>query len=78
VNSLIVWEAILHARSVAQRFDFLGSMMEPVERVNRAFGARQVPYFYLTHLPSRESLLINTRRMVVGARRGARRVVRGC
>jgi hypothetical protein len=78
VNSLIVWEAILHARSGSQRFDFLGSMMEPVERVNRAFGARQVPYFYLTHFPSRESLVTNTRRMVVRARRGARRVVRGC
>ncbi|HEY0158856.1 MAG TPA: GNAT family N-acetyltransferase [Thermoanaerobaculia bacterium] len=42
--SLAVWEAIRFARTVTKSFDFEGSMMEPVERFCRAFGAEQVPY----------------------------------
>jgi len=47
-NSLVVWEAIRRAAETSQRFDFLGSMIESVERFNRAFGARQVPYFFVS------------------------------
>lgn len=46
-SSLLMWEAILFATTVTQRFDFEGSMIEPVERFFRAFGARQVPYFQI-------------------------------
>src|SRR5919106_2186938 len=46
--SLLMWEAIKFAGQVARRFDFEGSMLQPVERFFRAFGARQVPYARLT------------------------------
>jgi len=44
-TSLCLWEAILHQPQHIESFDFEGSMLEPVERFFRAFGARQVPYF---------------------------------
>jgi GNAT acetyltransferase-like protein len=44
-TSLVLWEAINFAATVTRRFDFEGSMLEPVERFFRAFGARQAPYF---------------------------------
>jgi hypothetical protein len=69
VNSLVVWEAIRRACGGTQRFDFLGSMIESVERVNRSFGARQVPYFFVTR--SRPHA-----RALLAARRGAGRAVR--
>jgi CelD/BcsL family acetyltransferase involved in cellulose biosynthesis len=48
-HSLVVWEAIRRASEMSQqRFDFLGSMIESVERFNRAFGACQVPYFFVS------------------------------
>lgn len=47
-TSLLVWEAIKFASSVTRVFDFEGSMLEPVERFVRGFGARQTPYFRLT------------------------------
>lgn len=43
-TSLAVWEAIRFASTVSKRFDFEGSMLEPVERFVRGFGAMQVPY----------------------------------
>lgn len=52
-NSLCHWEALKHASGVTRRFDFAGSMMEPVERFFRGFGAVQLPYFNLTKTPSR-------------------------
>jgi hypothetical protein len=45
--SLLMWEAIKHAATVTNRFDFEGSMLPSVEPFVRDFGARQVPYFYL-------------------------------
>jgi len=48
VNSLVVWEAIHRASARSQQFDFLGSMIESVERVNRSFGAQQTPYFFVS------------------------------
>ena len=47
-NSLCMWEAIKFASTVANNFDFEGSMIEPVERFFRAFGARRMPYFQIT------------------------------
>jgi hypothetical protein len=47
-NTLLYWDAISLAAKVSQIFDFEGSMVEPVVRYFRAFGARQVPYFLVT------------------------------
>lgn len=44
-TSLCMWEAIKFSASVTQRFDFEGSMIEPIEKFFRAFGAEQTPYF---------------------------------
>ncbi|TDF62801.1 GNAT family N-acetyltransferase [Cupriavidus sp. L7L] len=52
-TSLCMWEAIRYASGVARTFDFEGSMLEPVERFFRAFGARQQPYFFIQKTPSR-------------------------
>ena len=51
--SLCMWEAIRFASGVTRRFDFEGSMIEPVERFFRSFGAEQAPYFRVTRTPSR-------------------------
>lgn len=42
--SFVMWEAIRFAAGVTRSFDFEGSMIEPVERFFRAFGASQTPY----------------------------------
>ncbi|MGD9531183.1 GNAT family N-acetyltransferase [Pseudonocardia sp.] len=73
VNSLVVWEAIRLASQTSQHFDFLGSMIEPVERVNRSFGARQVPYFFVTRARPRARAVFAARRGVRRARREVRR-----
>lgn len=52
-TSLCMWEAIQFAASVTKSFDFEGSMIEPVERFCRAFGAVQTPYFCVFRTPSR-------------------------
>ena len=39
------WHAIQFAATVSKRYDFVGSMMENVERVFRSFGAVQKHYF---------------------------------
>lgn len=43
-TSLCLWEGIQFAATVTKRFDFEGSMLEPVERFVRGFGAKQKPY----------------------------------
>jgi len=52
-TSFVMWEAIKHAATVTQKFDFEGSMLEPVERFFRAFGAKQTPYSQITKTNSR-------------------------
>ena len=52
-NSLCYWEAIRHAARYVDQFDFAGSMLEPVERFLRGFGAVQIPYFNISKTPSR-------------------------
>lgn len=44
---LVAWEAIRYAHQVLKlsTFDFAGSMVRPIERVRRQFGAVQQPYF---------------------------------
>ena len=60
-TSLLLWEAIQHAATVTKRFDFEGSMVEPIERFFRAFGAAQKPYFQISKIASRR---MRVRRMV--------------
>jgi len=50
-NRLAYWEAILFARTVAKRFDFVGSILPQVEAFNRSFGAKQLPYFSISKSP---------------------------
>jgi len=52
-TSLCMWEAIRFASTVTRRFDFEGSMLEPVERFFRAFGAIQQPFPCVSKTPSR-------------------------
>ena len=44
---LLTWEAIRYTSEVLKLplFDFAGSMIRPIERVRRQFGAEQKPYF---------------------------------
>jgi len=51
-TSLLMWRAIEFASAQKKRFDFEGSMVESIERFIRAFGARQVPYFYVYKMNS--------------------------
>jgi hypothetical protein len=52
-TSLCMWEAIKFASTKTMSFDFEGSMIEPVERFFRAFGATQTPYFVISKTQSR-------------------------
>ena len=52
-TSLCMWHAIQFAATVTKKFDFEGSMLEPVERFFRGFGAKQKPYFCISKTPSR-------------------------
>jgi Acetyltransferase (GNAT) domain len=49
-SSLLVWEAIVRAREHTDVFDFHGSMVQPIERFFRSFGARQTPYLSVTRM----------------------------
>ena len=51
-TSLCLWEAIRFASTVTKSFDFEGSMIEPVERFFRSFGAVQTPYHNISRTPS--------------------------
>lgn len=52
-TSLCMWEAIQFAATVTKSFDFEGSMIEPIERYFRAFGAIQTPYFNISKTNSK-------------------------
>lgn len=47
-TSLCMWEAIKFASGVTKKFDFEGSMIPPIEKFVRGFGAKQYPYFLIT------------------------------
>lgn len=53
--SLLMWHAIQFASKQKKSFDFEGSMIEPVERFFRSFGAKPTPYFEISK--SNSSLL---------------------
>jgi hypothetical protein len=52
-QSLCFWHAIQDAARVTRKFDFEGSMLEPVARFVHSFGAKQVPYFNISKTPSK-------------------------
>lgn len=52
-TSLCMWEAIQFSAGVTKSFDFEGSMLEPVERFFRGFGAIQTPYFEVSKTNSK-------------------------
>ena len=52
-HSLLLWETIKFTSKFVSSFNFEGSMIEPVERFFRAFGAEQKPYFNITRVDSK-------------------------
>ena len=52
-TSLLLWTAIQFASTVTRAFDFEGSMLEPVERFFRAFGAEQTTYYQASRVNNR-------------------------
>src|SRR5262245_64117416 len=62
--SLVLWEAIKFSHQVSRCFDFEGSVIEPIERFFRAFGARQVPYFYVSRYSRSMRMLMSARGMM--------------
>jgi lipid II:glycine glycyltransferase (peptidoglycan interpeptide bridge formation enzyme) len=63
-TSLVMWEAIKFAATVTRKFDFEGSMIEPIERFFRAFGGRQIPYFQVRKNSRRMQILLSGREIV--------------
>ena len=51
-TSFCLWEAIKFASTVTKKFDFEGSMIEPIEKYIRAFGAKQKLIFTISKTPS--------------------------
>ncbi len=64
--SLLMWKGIEKAQQKGLIFDFEGSMIEPIERFFRSFGAEQVPY----HQVSKTSSLISKSRKALKILRG--------
>lgn len=62
--SLCFWRAIQDAAQVTQRFDFEGSIIEPIERFVRCFGATQIPYFNISKTTSK---LLRIREVLLSA-----------
>ncbi|MFB6258254.1 MAG: GNAT family N-acetyltransferase [Flavobacteriales bacterium] len=50
--SLLMWKGIEEASAMGLAYNFEGSMIEPIERFFRSFGAVQVPYLRITKTPS--------------------------
>jgi Acetyltransferase (GNAT) domain len=71
--SFVRWEAIRAAAQHTRSFDFLGSMLEPIERANRGFGARQVPYFFVNRARPHAKVLLEIRRALESSMQTRRR-----
>jgi Acetyltransferase (GNAT) domain len=56
-SDLLNWVVIQFAAQVTKAFDFNGSMIPPVERHFRKYGARQVPYFRVSKMSRRMKAL---------------------
>ena len=44
-TSFCLWEAIKFFKDKTKKFDFEGSMIQPVEKFVRAFGAKQIEFY---------------------------------
>jgi hypothetical protein len=64
-QSLLFWEAIKIAAAMNLKFDFEGSMIEPIERVFRAFGAVQVPYLKVYNASASVKILLLLRELTM-------------
>lgn len=53
VMSLLIWKSLLFAMDQQKDFDFEGSMIEPIEKFVRGFGAIQTPYFSINKTDSK-------------------------
>ena len=69
---LLFWEAIKLAATLNVKFDFEGSMIEPIERVFRAFGAVQVPYMKVYGARPLVQILLLTRELLLTKPRDGR------
>lgn len=56
-SSLLLWHAIQYVANKTRKFDFEGSMLKPIERFFRGFGAHQKRYFQITRMSKRMRLL---------------------
>jgi lipid II:glycine glycyltransferase (peptidoglycan interpeptide bridge formation enzyme) len=72
-SAMAMWEAIRFTKTELglDEFDFEGSMVERIERFFRAFGGRQVPYFWVRN-DSRTALM----KIAARARRAVQRFAR--
>jgi hypothetical protein len=62
--SLLVWEAIKFASVCGKKFDYCGSIIEPIERFIRNFGGELQPYYSIKRLSRRGQLLMAGRDML--------------
>ncbi|MDF2446260.1 MAG: family N-acetyltransferase [Moraxellaceae bacterium] len=64
-SSLLMWSAIREAGARGlEVFDFEGSMIEPIERFFRGFGAEQQPYHRITRAGRRMRLMLAARELL--------------
>ena len=78
-SSLIIWNGIKLAGDLGLRFDFEGSMIEPIERFFRGFGGRPEPYLHVTNTSRRLAIALAARdalQALTGRRPADRRVSR--
>lgn len=71
VGSMIIWAGIEMASQMGKAFDFEGSMIEGIERIFRAFGGKQLPYFRIHQIcrPYRTTAIRFLQRMLVASRK---------
>ncbi len=62
-GSLLIWEAIQFSSRQTKRFDFEGSMIQPIERFFRSFGAAQTPYSHVVGASKRMKFFKHMRGM---------------
>lgn len=60
--SLLLWKAIELAAQKGLKFDFEGSMIEPISRFMRSYGAQEEQYFHITKTNSKVLRLFNALR----------------
>ena len=63
-SSYLLWQAIKRLSGTTRAFDFEGSMIKPIERFFRAFGARQVPYFQITKKSKKMKGVLNVKSLI--------------